>query len=103
MADSRSLQSFSLQDPSRSIEMSYIIGELHFFDDEKVVFVRLDQSQVVESLHEDGDSSACRSHHARQLVMAYLELDTDAFRVLLAHRPRQPQQRLAEPLFAVDR
>ena len=40
-----------------------VIGELVFFDDEKMIAIGFDQSQVAKSLHEEADPRPCRAYH----------------------------------------
>ena len=48
---------------SRSRRLSEVIGEFLFFDDEKAIFIRLNQPKVMKSLHKQADPRAGRAHH----------------------------------------
>jgi len=50
-------------------DLRQVIGELAFFDDEKVIFVGLDQTQVVKPLHEQADSRPRRADHCGEFFM----------------------------------
>src|SRR6266850_1704789 len=43
-----------------------VIGELPFFDDEKAISIRLDQPEVMKSLHKQADSRPRRAYHRGQ-------------------------------------
>jgi hypothetical protein len=66
-------------------DLSQIIGELFFFDDEEAILICLDQSQIVKSLHEQTDSRPRCANHLGQLFVRNLKLDSDAAGVFLAH------------------
>src|SRR5581483_11233179 len=83
--------------------LSEIIGQFFFFDDKESIFIGLDQSKMMKSLHEQTDSGPRRADHLGQLLVRNLELDADAARVFLAHGAGELQQSLAEPLLAIDR
>jgi hypothetical protein len=70
-------------------DLSEVIGEFGFFDDEKAISVRLNQPKVVEALHKDADPRPRRAHHLRQFFMGNLQFDANAARVLLTHCPGQ--------------
>jgi hypothetical protein len=78
-------------------DLSEVSGELLFFDDEEVVCVRLDQSQVPEALHKLADPGPCGTNHLRQFFMRNLRFDANAARIFLAYRARQLQQRCSGP------
>ena len=80
-----------------------VIGEFVFLDDEKMIVVGFDQSQVTKSLHEQADPRPRRADHLGQFFMGNLQLDANAARVFLAHGAGQLQQRLAQPLLAIHR
>jgi hypothetical protein len=80
-----------------------VIGEFVFLDDEKMIAIGFDQSQVAKFRHEDADPRPRRADHLRQFFMGNLQLDADAARVLLAHGAGQLQQRLAQPLLGRKR
>jgi hypothetical protein len=63
--------------------LSEVMGELVFFDDEKALSIRLHQSQIMKSLHEEGDLRRRRAYHVRQFFMGNLQFNPDAVRVLL--------------------
>jgi hypothetical protein len=65
-------------------DLREVIGEFVFFDDEKVIFIRLDQPKVVEALHKQADPWSRRAHHLGQLFMGNLQLDANAARIFLA-------------------
>ena len=44
-------------------DLSEVIGEFLFFDDEKAIFIRLNQPKVMKSLHKQADPRAGRAHH----------------------------------------
>jgi hypothetical protein len=62
--------------------LSKVIVELVFFDDEKALSIRLHQSQIMKSLHEESDLRRRRAYHVRQFFMGNLQLNPDAVRVL---------------------
>jgi hypothetical protein len=49
-----------------------------FFDDEKVILIRLDQAQVSKSLHEHADPRPRRAHHLGEFFVRDLKLDANA-------------------------
>jgi hypothetical protein len=65
--------------------LSEVIGELVFFDDEKALSVGLNQPKVVEALHEDADPRPGCAYHLGQFFMGNLQFDANAAGVLLAH------------------
>src|SRR5438093_9514596 len=66
-------------------DLSEVIGEFLFFDDEKAIFIRLNQPKVMKSLHKQADPWSRRAHHLGEFFMGNLQLDANAARVLLAH------------------
>ena len=46
-------------------DLSEVTNELIFFDDEKAISIRLNQSKVVKSLHKHTDSRLGRAYHLR--------------------------------------
>ena len=68
-----------------------------------MILIRLNQPKVMEPLHEQADPRPRRADHLGQFFMGNLELDTNAARIFLAHGAGQLQQRLAQPLLAIDR
>ena len=44
-------------------DLSEVSSELVFFDDEKAIFIRLNQPEVMKSLHKQADPRAGRAHH----------------------------------------
>src|SRR5882672_12847829 len=85
--------------PSALGELSKVISELLFLDDEKVICVRLNQPEVMKALHKHADPGPCGTDHLRQFFMRDFRLDADAARIFLAEFARQLQQRLAQSLF----
>jgi hypothetical protein len=53
-------------------DLSEVIGEVVFFDDEKAISVGLNQPQVVEALHKDADPRPGRAHHLGQFFVGNL-------------------------------
>ena len=49
-----------------------VIGEFVFLDDEKMIAIGFDQSQVAKFRHEDADPGPRRAHHLGQFFMRYL-------------------------------
>ena len=84
-------------------DVSQVISELLFLDNEEVIFVRLNQPQVPKPLHKHADPGPCGADHLRKFFMRNLQFDAYAPQVFLAELARQLQQRLAQSLFAVDR
>ena len=84
-------------------DVSQVVSELHFFDNEKVIFIRLNQPQIPKPLHKHADPGPCGTDHFRQFFMRDFQFDADAARIFLAECARQLQQRLAQSLFAVNR
>src|SRR5258705_12497229 len=62
-----------------------VIGEFLFFDDEKTIFIRLNQPEVMKSLHKQAHPGPSRADHLGQFFMGYPELDANAARIFLAH------------------
>jgi hypothetical protein len=50
-------------------DLSEVIGELPFFDDEKAISIRLDQPEVMKSLHKQADPRPRRAHHLGQFFV----------------------------------
>jgi hypothetical protein len=48
-------------------DLGEVSSELVFFDDEKPIFIRLNQSEVMKSLHKQAGPRPRRAHHLRQL------------------------------------
>jgi hypothetical protein len=46
-----------------------VIGELFFLDDEKPIFIRLNQPEIVKSLHKQAHPRPRRAHHLRQFFV----------------------------------
>jgi len=70
-------------------DLSEVIRELLFFDNEEVIFVRLNQPQVPKPLHKHADSGPCGTNHLRQFFMRDLQFDAYAARIFLAEFARQ--------------
>jgi hypothetical protein len=50
-------------------DLSEVISELLFFDNEKVLYARLNQPELPKSLHKLADPGTCRTDHLRQLFV----------------------------------
>ena len=77
-------------------DLSEVISEFFFFDDEKPVFIRLDQPKVMKSLHKQADPWPRCAHHLGEFFMGNLEFDTNAARIFLADGAGELQQRLTQ-------
>ena len=53
-------------------DLSEVIGEFVFFDDEKAISVGLDQPKVMKALHKQADPRPGRAHHLGQFFMGNL-------------------------------
>jgi hypothetical protein len=84
-------------------DVSQVISELLLFDNEKVIFIRLNQPHIPKPLHKHADPGPCGADHFRQFFMRDFQFDADAARIFLAEFARQLQQHLAQSLFAIDR
>lgn len=82
-------------------DLREVIGEFFLFDDEKPVFIRLDQPKVVEALHKQADPWPRGAHHLGEFFMGNLEFDTNAARIFLTQGAGELQQRLTQTLFAI--
>jgi hypothetical protein len=58
--------------PAALGDLSEVIGEVVFFDDEKAISVGLNQPQAVEALHKQADPRPGRAHHLGQFFMGNL-------------------------------
>jgi hypothetical protein len=56
-------------------ELSKVISELLFPDNEKVICVRLNQPEVMKALHKHADPEPRRAHHLRQFFMRNYRFD----------------------------
>jgi len=72
-------------------DLRQVVGQLLFFDNEKTFLVSLNETEIVESLHEQADARPRRANHLGKFFMGDLELDTDTARIFLAHGARQLQ------------
>ena len=79
-------------------DLSEVISEFLFLDNEEMIFVRLNQPQIPKPLHKHADPGPCGADHFRQFFMRDFQFDAYAARVFLAEFARQLQQRLAQPL-----
>ena len=61
-----------------------VSSELLFFDNEEVIFVRLDQSKVPKFPHKHAGPWSRRAHHIRQFLMRNLQFNANAPWVFLA-------------------
>jgi hypothetical protein len=84
-------------------DLSQVISELLFLDNEEVMFVRPNQPKVPKPLHKHADPGPSGADHLRQFFRRNLQFDAYAPRIFLAEFARQSQQRLAQSLFAVNR
>ena len=46
-----------------------VIGEFLFFDNQETIFIRLNQPEIMKSLHEQADPRPRRADHLRQFFM----------------------------------
>ena len=65
-------------------DLSEVISELLFFDDQKMLSICLDQSEVMEALHKQADPGSRGAHHLGEFFMGNFQLDANAARVFLA-------------------
>ena len=50
-------------------DLGEVSGELVFFDDEKAISIRLNQPEVMKSLHKQADPRPRRTDHLRQFFV----------------------------------
>jgi hypothetical protein len=50
-------------------DLGEVSSELAFFDDEKPIFIRLNQPEVMKSLHKQADPRPRRAHHLGQFFV----------------------------------
>ena len=50
-------------------DVGQVVSELLFFDNEKVVFIRLNQPQIPKPLHKHADPGPCGTDHFRQFFV----------------------------------
>jgi hypothetical protein len=72
-------------------DLSEVISEFLFLDNEEMIFVRLNQPQIPKPLHKHADPGPCGADHFRQFFMRDFQFDAYAARVLLAEFARQLQ------------
>ena len=70
-------------------DLREVVDQLVFLDDEKMIAIGFNQSQVAKSLHEQADPWPRRADHSGQFLMGNLQFDANAARVFFAEGTRQ--------------